>query len=105
MTGIGWPKGAMRSNACAARSASVEVDGEYQKYTSASPTALSVNLASPGKFERHSLASVDCDHVTCAVGDVYGNGRLDIVVGNFSSLATDHPVTIWKNMGKANEER
>jgi hypothetical protein len=54
-----------------------------------------------GKFERHSLSVGDCDHVTCAVGDVYGSGRLDVVAGNFSSLATDHPVTIWKNVGKA----
>ena len=55
----------------------------------------------PGQFERHVLATVDCDHVTCALGDVYGTGRLDIVVGNFSSIATDHPVTIWKNVGKS----
>jgi hypothetical protein len=54
----------------------------------------------PGKFERHSLATVDCDHVTCAVGDLYGTGRPDIVVGNFTSQATDLPVTIWKNMGR-----
>jgi len=53
-----------------------------------------------GQFERHSLATVDCDHVTCAIGDLYGTGRLDIVVGNFSSVATPHPVTIWKNLGK-----
>jgi hypothetical protein len=54
----------------------------------------------PGVFERHSLAAVDCDHVTCAVGDVYGTGRRDIVVGNFGSAATAHPVTIWKNLGR-----
>lgn len=54
----------------------------------------------PGKFERHVLSAVDCDHVTCAAGDVYGTGRADIVVGNFSSRATDHPVTIWKNLGR-----
>lgn len=54
----------------------------------------------PGKFERHSLAGVDCDAVVCAVGDLYGSGRVDVVVGNFSSTATDHPVTIWKNKGK-----
>src|SRR5205807_1633646 len=59
----------------------------------------------PGRFERHSLAAIDCDHVTCAVGDLYGTGRLDIVVGNFSSLATDHPVTIWKNLGRGLGER
>jgi hypothetical protein len=54
----------------------------------------------PGKFERHTLASVSCDAVVCAAADLYGSGRLDLVVGNFSSPATDHPVTIWKNLGK-----
>jgi hypothetical protein len=53
----------------------------------------------PGQFERHSLSTTDCDHVTVAVGDLYGTGRLDIVVGNFSSLATSDPVTIFKNLG------
>jgi hypothetical protein len=50
----------------------------------------------PGKFERHSLATVDCDHVTCAVGDLYGRGQLDIVLGNFTPLTAREPVTILK---------
>ena len=54
-----------------------------------------------GKFERHSLSIGDCDSVVCAVGDIYGSGRADIVVGNFSSTTTDHPVTIWRNRGPA----
>ena len=53
----------------------------------------------PGTFERHPLQSIDCDAVVCVVGDVYGTGRQDIVVGNFSSPKSDHPVTIWRNMG------
>jgi hypothetical protein len=54
----------------------------------------------PGRFERHTLATGSCDAVVCAVADLYRTGRLDIVVGNFSSMTTDHPVTIWKNLGK-----
>ncbi len=54
----------------------------------------------PGKFERHVLASVQCDAVVCAAADLYRSGRNDLVIGNFSSPTTDHPVTIWKNHGK-----
>jgi hypothetical protein len=53
----------------------------------------------PGVFERHALAVGDCDHVSCAAGDLYGSGRQDIVVGNFGSAA-EGPVTIWKNLGR-----
>jgi hypothetical protein len=52
----------------------------------------------PGKFERHSLAAAECDFVTCAVGDLYGRGQLDIVVGNFTPLTAKHPVMILKRM-------
>lgn len=58
-----------------------------------------------GRFERYSLETVDCDHVTCAAGDVYGTGRTDLVVGNFSSRMTDHPVTIWKNRGTVKNKK
>jgi len=54
----------------------------------------------PGTFERHVLAAGNCDAVVCCAADLYGTGRLDLVVGNFSSPTTDHPVTIWRNRGK-----
>jgi hypothetical protein len=54
----------------------------------------------PGKFERHTLEEVDCDHVTCVAGDIYGTGKIDFVVGNFTSMSTKDPVTIWKNIGR-----
>jgi hypothetical protein len=53
----------------------------------------------PGTFVRHPLQAVECDAVVCVVGDVYGTGRQDILVGNFSSPTSDHPVTIWRNTG------
>lgn len=55
---------------------------------------------SPGKFERHSLSTGSCDAVVCAAADLYGTGRIDLVAGNFSSPTSDHPVMIWKNVGK-----
>jgi hypothetical protein len=54
----------------------------------------------PGKFARHSLAKIDCDHVCCVLGDVDGTGRLDLVVGNFGSRTDERPVIVWKNRGK-----
>ncbi|MCI0642982.1 MAG: VCBS repeat-containing protein [Gemmataceae bacterium] len=57
---------------------------------------------SPGKFARHTLEQKTCDHVTCAVGDVFGKGRMELVTGNFSlnefsELANS--LTIWTNLG------
>ncbi len=55
----------------------------------------------PGRFERHTLASIECDHVTCAVGDVFGTGCVDLVVGNFTLDKTADSVTLLKNLGRA----
>jgi hypothetical protein len=53
----------------------------------------------PARFDRYSLSATDCDHVTCVAGDVFGTGRNDLVVGNFSAHLMMNPVTIWKNLG------
>ena len=52
-----------------------------------------------GGYERHSLARVDADYVSCAAGDLYRSGRADIVVGNFGAAKAKYPVTIWRNRG------
>ena len=54
----------------------------------------------PGRFARHSLETGTCDHVTCAVGDVFGAGRADLVIGNYSATQPHPPVTFWRNLGK-----
>jgi hypothetical protein len=54
----------------------------------------------PGVFERHSLETGTCDHVTCTVGDVFGSGKPDIVTGNFVSNKIENALTIWRNQGK-----
>ncbi len=51
----------------------------------------------PGVFARHSLESGTCDHVTCAVGDLFGTGKQDVVTGNFASAPVEEAITIWKN--------
>ncbi len=54
----------------------------------------------PMQFERHALEQTSCDHVTCAAGDLYGTGRMDIVVGNFSQHREMPAITIWRNKGR-----
>jgi hypothetical protein len=43
----------------------------------------------------------NCDHVSCAIGDVFGSGKLDIVTGNFTTMSLKNAITIWQNLGKA----
>lgn len=50
-------------------------------------------------FARHSLETGSYDHVTCAVGDVFGTGKTDIVTGSFVSEQVEQAITIWKNQG------
>jgi hypothetical protein len=54
--------------------------------------------APPIRFVRHRLETGTCDHVTCAVGDVTGRGRQDLVIGAYGSPRGSSPVTIWKNL-------
>jgi hypothetical protein len=51
----------------------------------------------PGHFVRYSLEKETCDHVTCAAGDVFGTGRVDLAIGNFLSTRDADSVAIWKN--------
>ena len=53
----------------------------------------------PMQFERHALEQTSCDHVTCAAGDLFGTGRMDLVVGNFSPHQKMAALTIWRNLG------
>jgi hypothetical protein len=54
----------------------------------------------PGRFQRYALEQGTCDHLTCAVGDLEGNGRNDLVIGNFyvtPKQARNKPaITIWR---------
>jgi hypothetical protein len=60
----------------------------------------------PGHFARYSLEKGSCDHPTCAVGDLMGDGRLQLVTGNhyfFDPPPGADAITIWENVtpGKA----
>ncbi len=63
-------------------------------------SVILLEQTAPGRFERHTLESLTCDHVTCAVGDVYGTGRVDLVIGNFTLDTAADSVTVLKNLGR-----
>jgi hypothetical protein len=46
---------------------------------------LWLEQTSRGKFVRRPLETKTCDHFTCAIGDLMGDGRPSLVVGNFWS--------------------
>jgi hypothetical protein len=53
-----------------------------------------------GGFERWALEKASCQHATCALGDVLGTGRLDLVVGNMSfGPRGPRGVALWRNLG------
>jgi hypothetical protein len=53
----------------------------------------------PGVFARHTVEVENCDHVSCALGDIFGSGKLDVVTGNFTTQPLKHAITIWKDLG------
>jgi hypothetical protein len=56
----------------------------------------------PGKFVRHSLEKIRCDHLTCVAGDIFGDGRIHLVTGNHFINVEDaipEAVEIWENLG------
>jgi hypothetical protein len=60
--------------------------GEYYKRLQTSMKLDSIILleqTSSGQFRRHALEKERCDHATCDLADFDGDGKLDMVVGNF----------------------
>jgi hypothetical protein len=55
----------------------------------------------PGRYVRHAVEKVACDHFTCAAGDIYNDGTMHLVTGSFAfneKAAIRQAVTIWENI-------
>ncbi len=65
-------------------------------------SVILLEQTTPGRFARHSLETITCDHFTCAAGDLFGDGRLHFVTGNFFfGQGRDRPgLTLWENPGR-----
>jgi VCBS repeat protein len=59
----------------------------------------------PGQFERHTLKRGGCNHATVVAGDLFGEGRIDFVTGNFTLFENvDDSITIWRNQGRRRDK-
>jgi hypothetical protein len=67
----------------------------------------------PGRFLRHSLETVTCDHTTCDLGDFDADGKLDLVTGNLlpsfgRSPGEEQPDADWvilrRNLGRSDAQ-
>ncbi|MFL5244553.1 MAG: FG-GAP repeat domain-containing protein [Gemmataceae bacterium] len=64
-------------------------------------SVIVLHQTTPGQFARYWLEKGSCDHPTCAVGDLMGDGRLHLVTGNH--YFRDPPpqadaISIWQNV-------
>lgn len=67
--------------------------------------AESIQLLRPTAtvFERHTLESGECHHFSCAAGDVFGDSRAHLVVGNYHMMPGEGKrdlITVWRNRGR-----
>jgi len=78
------------------------VEGFPQREDKDVDSVVILEQTSPGVFARHRLESKSCYHVSCMAGDLFGTGRADLIVGNFSSPLDKNssPITVFKNLGR-----
>jgi hypothetical protein len=71
-----------------------------QRKTLGLDAAIYLEQTEPGRFVRHALETVRCDHLSCVAGDIFGTGRIDLVTGYFVYGPSAEAITIWRNQGR-----
>ncbi len=61
------------------------------------PSLLWIEQTSPQVFRTRTLEAHLCNHPTLALGDIDGDGDIDIAVGNNTHSDSETPVEVWIN--------